>query len=394
MLVFGLPDIREPEIEEVVDTLRSGWIGTGPKTKRFEALFAEYADAAHAVAVNSCTAGLHLALSVAGIGPGDEVITTALTFTATANVIIHCGATPVFVDIDPSSHLLLADAVDRAVTPRTRAVIPVHLYGHPCEMGEIMQVARDHSLAVIEDAAHAVEASIDGRKVGSIGDATVFSFYATKNLVTAEGGMITTQNADWAAEMRIRSLHGLSNDAWKRYSGGPYTKYETLFPGFKYNMTDIQSSLGLHQLARINENLAVRERIWQRYDRAFDGIAGVSRPRVSSGNIRHGRHLYTIQIDPQVVGARRDDIIAALRYENIGSGVHFTALHLHPYYQENFGFSVGDFPVAERVGERTLSLPLSSAMSDSDADDVIAALLRVLQYYSSQPIEAGHDHPG
>lgn len=377
-LVFGSPAIGEAEITEVVATLRSGWLGTGPRVQRFEADFRAYVGCAHAVALNSCTAGLHLALEVLGIGPGDEVITTPLTFSATANVIVHVGATPVFADVDLRTMNLDPEAVARAVTPRTKAILPVHLAGRPCEMNALLEVAQRHGLAVVEDAAHAIEARYRGRPIGSIGDLTAFSFYVTKNLVTGEGGMLTTNNGAWAEEIRVKALHGISQDAWKRYSAAGFQPYDTLFPGYKYNMTDIQAAIGIHQLARLEANLAVRERHWRRYNEAFAGHPLLTTPAPPDPRDRHARHLYTVLLDTDRAGMTRNDFIVRLKAENIGTGIHFTPLHLHSYYAKTFGFTRGQFPVAEFIGDRTVSLPLSAKLTDDDMEDVIAAVLRVL----------------
>ncbi len=377
-LIFGSPAIGEEEIAEVVATLRSGWLGTGPRVQRFEADFRAYVGCTHAVALNSCTAGLHLALEVLGIGPGDEVITTPLTFSATANVIVHVGATPVFADVDRRTMNLDPEAVARAVTPRTKAILPVHLAGRPSDMDALLQVARRHGLAVVEDAAHAIETRYRGRPIGTIGDLTAFSFYVTKNLVTGEGGMLTTENAAWADELRIKSLHGISRDAWKRYSAEGFQPYDTLFPGFKYNMTDMQAALGIHQLARLEANLEVRERHWRRYDEAFAGHPLLTLPAPADPRDRHARHLYTVLLDVDRARMSRNEFIARLKAENIGTGIHFTPLHLHSYYAKTFGFTRGQFPAAEFIGDRTVSLPLSAKLTDEDVEDVIAAVFRVL----------------
>src|SRR5574341_1973334 len=377
-LIFGSPAIGEEEIAEVVATLRSGWLGTGPRVQRFEEDFRAYVGCDHAVALNSCTAGLHLALEVLGIGAGDEVITSPLTFSATANVIIHVGATPVFADVDPRTMNLDPEAVAQAVTSRTKAIMPVHLAGRPCDMDEILQVARRRNLWVIEDAAHAIGGRFRGRAVGTIGDLTVFSFYVTKNLVTGEGGMLTTESVAWADEIRIRALHGISKDAWKRYSSEGFQPYDTLFPGYKYNMMDIQAALGIHQLARLEANLAVREHHWQRYDQAFAHQPLLTTPAPADPRARHARHLYTILLDTDRAGMSRNEFIVRLKAENIGTGIHFTPLHLHSFYAKTFGFTRGQLPAAEVIGERTVSLPLSAKLTDGDVEDVIAALFRVL----------------
>ena len=377
-LVFGAPLIEEEEIAEVVATLRSGWLGTGPKTKLFEQRFCEYTGAKHAVALNSCTAGLHLALDTLGIGPGDEVITTAMTFAATANVVCHVGATPVFIDIEPLTMNMDPAALEAAITPRTKAIMPVHFAGRPCDMDAIMAIARKHGLKVVEDAAHATETWYHGKKVGTIGDIAAFSFYSTKNIVTGEGGMITTNDAEIAETLRIRSLHGISRDAWKRYSAAGYTPYEVLYPGYKYNMMDLQASLGLHQLAKIDRFWEVRDRYWQMYQKAFAPLAELIQPVPDEPDTKHARHLYTVLLDLTQITCDRYEFMEHLRLENIGTGVHFVALHLQPLYQERFGYRSGQFPNAEFVSARTLSLPLSPKMSEQDVQDVIAAVYRVL----------------
>ncbi|MHB1006432.1 MAG: DegT/DnrJ/EryC1/StrS family aminotransferase [Chloroflexota bacterium] len=383
-LVFGSPLIGEEEIQEVVATLRSGWLGTGPRTRHFEDEFRRYVSARHAVALSSCTAGLHLALDVVSVRPGDLVVTTPLTFAATANVIVHLGARPVFVDVDRRTFNLDPNLLEQALRERRgerlRAIVPVHMAGRPCDMDAILTLARRYDVAVVEDAAHAVEARWGERKVGSIGDITAFSFYVTKNICTGEGGMVTTERDDWAEEMRLKSLHGLSRDAWKRYSAEGFQPYETVYPGYKYNMTDMQAALGLPQLARVEANLAVRERHWRRYDAAFADLPAVGVPWEQPG-IRHARHLYTILLDLDRLRCTRDEFITALKAENVGTGVHFTALHLHRFYRETFGHRPGDFPNAEWIGERTVSLPLSAKLSDADVADVITAVRKVVAWY-------------
>jgi dTDP-4-amino-4,6-dideoxygalactose transaminase len=388
-LVFGRPLIGEEEIAEMVDTLRSGWIGFGPKCLRFEENFARYVQAETAVSVNSATAALHLALLAADVGPGDEVVTTPLTFVATANVITHTGAIPVFVDVDPRTQNLDPNRVQCAITRRTKAILPVHMTGWPCDMDAITAIAERHGLTVIEDAAHAAEAVYRGRKVGSISRFTAFSFYATKNLTTGEGGMLTTGDAEAANRVRALRLHGLDKDAWKRYSPGEFLPYEALEPGFKYNMTDMQASLGLHQLARLEECLEVRERTWKIYDEAFAGMPGVAirdLPRVA-GN-RHARHLYTLELALEELECDRARFMQALAAENIGSGIHFVPVHLHQHYRETYGTRRGHFPHAEHIGDRTLSLPLSAAMSEQDARDVVAAVGKIAQRYAARRVHA------
>lgn len=381
-LVFGSPDIRETEVQEVVDTLLSGWLGTGPKTRRFEEDFRTYIGCKHAIALNSCTAGLHLALDVLDIGPGDQVITTPMTFPASANVIIHLGARPVFVDVQRDTMNIDPTKIQQAITSQTKAILAVHMAGRPCEMDQIMDIARRHDLYVIEDAAHAVETWYRGRKIGCIGDITAFSFYVTKNICTGEGGMVTTRKDEWAEEMRIKSLHGISRDAWKRYSAEGFQPYETIYPGYKHNMMDIQAAMGIHQLARVEENLRTRERFWQMYDEGFADLPEVTTPSTKlPPESRHARHLYTILLDLDRLRISRNEFIEAMKAENIGTGIHFTALHLHKYYRETFGYGVGSFPNAEWIGERTVSLPLSPKLTEQDVLDVVRAVNHLITRY-------------
>lgn len=380
-LVFGKPYLGKGEIKEIIDTLRSGWWGTGPKTELFEKNFKEYAGSKYALGVNSATAGLHLALKVLGVGLGDEVITTSLTFCSTANVIIHCGAKPVFADVDIDDWNIDPKEIEKKITKRTKVIMPVHLHGRPCEMDEIMEIAKKHKLFVVEDAAHAIEAKYKGQKIGNIGDITVFSFYVTKNLSTGEGGMVTTNNKYWINRMRTLSLHGLSNDAFKRYSVKNFKRYECLVPGFKYNMMDIQASLGLHQLARLERNAKVRKKYWQMYDDVFVDMPEITIPKHEDKNTRHARHLYAILLSLEKLKITRDNFVDRLIKENIGSGVHFTPVHLHKYYRNTFGFKKGDFPNAEFVGERILSLPLGANLTTEDIEGVIAAVVKLINYY-------------
>lgn len=388
-LVFGRPLIGEEEIAEMVDTLRSGWIGFGPKCLRFEEEFADYVNADFALSVNSATAALHLALLAAGIGPDDEVITTPLTFVATANVITHVGATPVFVDVDPRTQNLDPARIEPAITRRTKALMPVHMTGWPCDLDAITWIARQHGLTVIEDAAHAAEAWYQDQKVGSISRFTAFSFYATKNLTTGEGGMLTTNDETVIDRLRVLRLHGLDKDAWKRYSPGGFMPYQTVEPGYKYNMTDMQASLGLHQLARLERSLEVRERLWAIYDQAFAEVPGIVVRRVSkTAGTRHARHLYTIELDLDQLECDRARFMQALAAENVGSGIHFVPVHLHKHYRDVYGTRRGDHPHAERIGDRTLSLPLSAAMTEADARDVIAAVTKVARRYACPAVHA------
>jgi dTDP-4-amino-4,6-dideoxygalactose transaminase len=376
-LTFGAPCLGEAEIAEVVDALRGGWIGTGPRVTQLEALVREYTGARHAVALNSCTAALHLSLLAAGVGPGDEVITTPMTFCATANAIVHTGATPVFVDCDRDTQLINPAQVAGAVTPRTRAILPVHFAGRVADLDALHAIARAHGLVVIEDAAHALEARHGARKVGTISPLTCFSFYVNKNMTTGEGGMVTTDDAELAARIRVYGLHGMDRDAWKRYSDEGYRHYEVHVPGFKYNMMDLQAAIGLHQLPRLPAWLERRGEIWQRYDEAFAGLP-LGRPRPPDPAHTHARHLYTVMVDPAEAGITRDALMARLHALGIGTGVHYRAVHLHPYYRDRFGYRPEDFPNAAWISERTVSLPLSPALSDDDVEDVIEAVHRAL----------------
>ena len=405
-LPFSLPTIGEEEIAEVIDSLRSGWITTGPKTKRFEEEFREYIGAKHAIAVNSCTAALHIALTALGIGPGDEVIVPTLTFCSTANVVIHLGARPVLVDVGEDFNVT-PEAIERAITPRTKAIIPVHYGGQPCDLEAIYSIAARYNLSVVEDAAHAVGAAYHGHKIGSdflsrgaeeqggegareprsrsveerltcnVQRVAVFSFYATKNMTTGEGGMITTADDELAERMRLLSLHGMSRDAWKRYTSTGSWYYEVLLPGYKYNMTDIQAALGIHQLRKLDDFIAIRRRYARMYDEGFADMPEVERPIIHSDRT-HTYHLYVIRLNLERLTIDRAQFIEELKALNIGTSVHFIPVHLHPYYRDTFGFRPGDCPVAERLYERIISLPLFPRMTEDDVRDVIHAVKDVI----------------
>jgi dTDP-4-amino-4,6-dideoxygalactose transaminase len=343
--------------------------------KRFEEAFAAYVGARHAVAVNSCTAALHLSLIAAGIGPGDEVVTTPLTFCATANVIVHTGATPVFADIDPATGNIDPDAIFAALTPRTRAVLPVHYGGRPVDVEAIRAIARRRHLVVIEDAAHCIEGATAGEKIGRTADFTAFSFYATKNITTGEGGMVTTDLSDAADRMRVASLHGMTKNGWSRYERGRAVDYDVLMAGFKYNMSDLQAALGLHQLAAIDRHLVRRRAIAARYDAGLAALPIDRFAPVPSGTT-HAHHLYTILVDGRA-GRSRDDVADALAAEGISTSVHFPPVHLHGFYRDRYGFREGQFPHAERIARHVLSLPMSPAITDAQVDRVVAAVRRV-----------------
>lgn len=379
-LSYFLPSIGTQEMKEVMDTLQSHWITTGPKTQKFTEQFRKYIGSQHAVAVNSCTAGLHLALVASGIGRGDEVITTPFTFVATVNVIMHVGATPVFVDIEPTTYNIDAKKIEKAITKKTKAIIPVHFAGHPCEMNEIMRIARKHKLIVIEDAAHAVGASYKGKKIGTIGDFTSFSFYATKNMTTAEGGAVTTSDKKAAEDIEALALHGLSKHAWKRYFAEASWRYDAIFAGFKYNMTDIQSSLGIHQLRKLDGFLAKRGKIARAYSKAFSNMKELVVP-TAKAYVKHPWHLYALRVNPEKLNITRDQFLEALVKEGIGRSVHFLPVHLFTFYKNTFGFKRGDFPIAEYVGDNVFSLPLYPKMTSQDVSDVIRAVSRIVSYY-------------
>lgn len=381
-LIFGSPLIEQAEIEEVAASLASGWLGTGPKVARFEQEFREYVGARHAIAVNSCTAALHLALLALKVQPGDEVVLPVMTFTATAAAVIHAGCRPIFVDVDLKTQNMDPDLIGDAVGERTRCLLPVHFAGLPCRMDLILDLARRYNLHVIEDAAHAIETVAQGRKVGSIGDLTCFSFYVTKNIVTGEGGMITTDCDEYAEWVKILALHGMTKDAWHRYGDDGYKHYDVVYPGFKYNMMDLQAAIGLHQLRRIETYAERRREIWQRYNQAFSDLPVETPPDDLAPGDRHAHHLYTLLLNVEDLKIDRDQFMTALHREGIGSGVHYRALHLHPYYAQAFRLEPGMFPVAEYISERTVSLPLSAKLSDADVEDVIIAVERILRYYA------------
>ncbi|NSW84043.1 MAG: DegT/DnrJ/EryC1/StrS aminotransferase family protein [Syntrophothermus sp.] len=378
-LPFAPPFISDEEIEEVSDTLSSDWITTGPKTRLFESRFAEFLGVTEALAVNSCTAGLHLALVVLGIGPGDEVITTPMTFCATVNVIEHVGARPVLVDVEPDTLNISPDLVERAVTSKTKCIMPVHYAGHPCEMDAITGVARSHGLFIVEDAAHALPARYKDQMVGSTGNLTAFSFYATKNLTTAEGGMLTG-DSDLVERARVLSLHGMSRDAWKRYGKEGSWYYEVVYPGYKYNMTDIQAALGLHQLKKLPGFQERRKKIAARYDEAFTRYPYFEVPG-RRPYVEHAWHLYVLRLNLETLRIDRNKFIEELHARNIGTSVHFIPIHLHPYYRDKYGYRPGDFPVAYSNYLRMISLPIYPRMSDRDVEDVIEAVLDVAETY-------------
>lgn len=375
-LPFHLPHIGEEEIRAVEETLRSGWITTGAKVRAFERDFAEFVGARHAIALNSATAALHLALDAIGVAAGDEVIVPTMTFAASAEVVIYLGAKPVLVDCQPDTLNMDPDGLECAISPRTKAIMPVHFGGQPCEMHRIREIAQRHQIRVVEDAAHALPAAYDGRSIGTISDLTCFSFYATKTITTGEGGMVTTENDEYADRIRIMSLHGISRDAWNRYSAEGSWYYEILRPGYKYNLTDIAAALGIEQLKRCNAFRDRRQLIARQYNRGFADLHEIVSP-VCRPDVEHAWHLYVIQLELERLRISRAQFIEALKAEQIGTSVHFIPLHLHPYYRDHWGCRPGDLPRASSVFERIISLPIYPDMTDEDVQDVIGAVQRI-----------------
>lgn len=378
-IVFGAPSIGEEEIAEVEACMRSGWLGTGPRVARFEQAFADYrrTHAGQVAAVNSCTAALHVSMVAAGIEPGSEVITTPLTFCATVNAIEHAGLTPVLADVDPRTQNIDPEAIEAAITPRTRAIVPVHFAGRPCAMDRIMDIAQRHRLVVIEDCAHAIESEFHDQPLGTFGDFGCFSFYVTKNVVTGEGGMILGRDAERIARARMLALHGMSKDAWHRFGDAGYKHYQVLECGFKYNMMDLQAAIGLPQLAKVEAHWQRRQAIWQRYDEAFAALP-ITLPAAPAPDTRHGLHLYTVMIDEARCGIDRDAFLDAMNAMRIGTGVHYLSVPEHPYYQRRYGWRPEQWPQAMRLGRQTVSLPLSPALSDADVERVIHAVRQIL----------------
>ncbi len=377
-LPFALPELSGTEATLVNEVLSSGWITSGPKVREFERLFAERLGARYAVVVNSCTAAMHLALEAVQLSKGDEVITTPYTFAATAEVIRYFNGVPVFVDVDPVTFNVAPAALSRAVTERTKAIIPIHIGGFPADLDEIISIAQAHNLKVIEDAAHAFPSKYNGRMVGSISDFTCFSFYATKTITTGEGGMICTNNQEWAERCKIMSLHGISRNAWNRYAKEGSWYYEIIAPGFKYNMTDVAAAMGIAQLARAESMWKRRCEIAARYNSAFSSMPELQIP---ADDLRHQHswHLYMLRLNLETLTIGRAEFIEELKKLNIGTSVHFIPLHIHPYYRETYGYSPHDFPVAYREYLREISLPIYSKMTDGDVQDVIDAVRCVVE---------------
>ncbi len=376
-LPFHVPEIDDEDIDAVVNVMRSGWLTTGAKARQFEQEFAAKVGARYAVALNSCTAALHLALEAIGLQEGDEVLVPTMTFAATAEVVTYFKAKPVLIDCLPTTLNMDPELIERAITPRTKAVIPVHFAGQPCEMGSILEIARRHDLRVIEDAAHAFPASYKGKAIGSIGDYTCFSFYATKNITTGEGGMVTTDDPDQADRIRRMSLHGLSRDAWKRYTNQGSWYYDIVAPGFKYNLTDMAAALGLTQLHKAERFWKTRERYAALYAKGFRDLPEIT-PLMIHDDVQHAWHLYVIQLDLDRLRISRQAFIEGLQQKQIGCSVHFIPLHLHPYYRETGHYSRADFPVASQAFDRMVSLPLYSKMSEEDVHRTIQVVRELI----------------
>ena len=377
-LPFSKPTIGKEEIRSVTGVLKSGWLTMGAKVKEFEDNFKNYVGSEYAIAVQSCTFALHLSLVCIGVESGDEVITTPFTFAATANVIVWERAKPVFVDIDPESYNITPDMIEEKITEKTKAIIPVHFAGQPCDMDPILRIARKHDLRLIEDAAHATGSTYNGRKIGTIGDVTCFSFYPTKNITTGEGGIMTTNDAKVAEKTEMLRLHGMDKSAWKRYSRKGSWYYQIKYAGYKYNMTDIQAALGIEQLKKLDKFNQKRIELARYYSQKFENISEIATPK-DKGLGKHVYHLYPIQVRTDNLKIDRDRFIQALKAENIGTSVHFIPLHLHPFYQKSFGYRSGDFPVAEETYRNIVSLPLFPKMNKEDVDDVVVAIEKILR---------------
>lgn len=372
--------IGKEEVEEVTKTLNSGWLTSGPKTKLFEEAFADYIGCKYAIGLNSCTAGLHLSLIVSGISSGDEVITSPFTFPATSNVIIHQNAKPVFVDVDPETLNMDCSKIESKINDKTRAIIPVHFSGHPCDMDIVMELAQKHNITIIEDAAHALESKYHGKKIGTIGALTSFSFYATKNITTGEGGMLTTNDENLSEKLRILSLQGISKGAWKRNGRDSFQHWELLVPGYKYNMFDMQASLGIHQIKKVENFLSRRVEIVKQYNAAFTDIDEIQLLK-SKPDIKHAHHLYIIVIKTELIKTSRDAIINEIQKRGVEAAVHFPALHLQPFFKKNFNYKTGMYPQAEYFSDRVISLPLYPKMTDDDVAKVIETVTEALHFF-------------
>jgi dTDP-4-amino-4,6-dideoxygalactose transaminase len=373
-LPFSRPTISQEAIDEVVACLKSGWITTGPRVKQFEEDLKTYLSAPHALALSSATAGLHLVLEAMKLQPGDEVITTPMTFAATLNTIVLTGGKPVLVDVEPGTYNMDVTKIEKAVTKRTRAIMPVHFAGLPVDLDPLYAVAQKHNLRVIEDAAHAIGTEYKGKRIGSFGDIQVFSFHPNKNMTTGEGGCVVTRDAKMADDVALLRFHGMDREAWNRFGKKGSQHYEIIAPGYKYNMMDMQAALGLHQLRALDGFIKRRTELALRYQNLLAGWPQLSLPAAPAYSHLHAWHLYTPLVNPDAAGMDRDAFMQGLKDRNIGTGLHYRAVHLYPYYREQFGFKRGDFPNAESISDRIVSLPLFPTMTDADQERVIAAL--------------------
>tara|TARA_B100001964_G_scaffold241623_2_gene314457 strand:- start:2020 stop:3189 length:1170 start_codon:yes stop_codon:yes gene_type:complete len=380
MLVFGQPSIGNKEILEVLDTLKSGWLGTGPKVNKFEKLICKYKKINNAIAVNSCTAALHLSLLAIGIKKGDEIILPSMTFAATANAIIHAGGVPVFADCNIETLNIDIKDIEKKITKKTKAIIPVHFAGRPCEMDQIMLIAKKFDLKVVEDCAHAIETKYKEKFAGTFGDIGCLSFYVTKNVVTGEGGALITNNVKYANKIKVWALHGLTKNAWSRFSDKGYSHYKVVSPGFKYNMMDLQASLGIHQIRKINTSWQKRKKIWNYYNKSFKNMPFIKLDPIKK-YMRHAYHLYIILLDLDKIEINRDTFLEEMHKLNIGVGVHYTALHLHPYYKKKYKYKTGDLKNTEFISQRTVSLPLSPKLNLKDQRDVVNAVKKIINKY-------------
>ena len=378
-LPFSRPTISQAAIDEVVACLQSGWITTGPRVKRFEELLQNYLKAPHVLALASATAGLHLALAALDLQPGDEVITTPMTFVASLNTIVLAGGTPVLVDVDLKTYNMDINQLAEAITPRTRAIMPIHFAGAPVDLDPLYALAQKHNLRVIEDAAHSIGTEYKGRRIGSFGDTQVFSFHPNKNITTGEGGCVSTRDEALAKKIALLRFHGIDREAWNRFGKTGNQHYEVIAPGFKYNMLDMQAALGLHQLPELDQFIERRTALAKRYYQLLQHWPELTLPSGPDFPHRHAWHLYAPLLNPAAAGIDRDTFMLQLKELNIGSGLHYRAAHLYPYYQEKFGFRMGDFPNAESIGDRIVSLPLFPLLSEAEQDRVIAAMAKVFK---------------
>jgi len=373
-LPFSRPTINQAAIDEVVACLKSGWITTGPRVKQFEDDLKAYCSAPHALVLSSATAGLHLVLAALELKPGDEVITTPMTFAATLNTIVLTGGKPVLVDVEPGTYNMDVTKIEKAVTKRTRAIMPVHFAGLPVDLDPLYAIAKKHGLRVVEDAAHAIGTEYKGKRIGSFGDVQVFSFHPNKNMTTGEGGCVVTRDEKMAEAVALLRFHGMDREAWNRFGKKGSQHYEIIAPGYKYNMMDIQAALGLHQLKQLDGFIKRRTELALRYQQLLAGLPQVSLPKAPAYSHLHAWHLYTPLVNSDAAGMDRDAFMQGMKDRNIGTGLHYRAVHLYPYYREHFGFKQGDFPNAETISDRIVSLPLFPSMTDADQDRVVAAM--------------------